>query len=336
MTTRSANRTGGLILTSLLWMTGFSFVASAPYGAHAEQHNPARAATFGYVANTDDNTISVIATNNNTVVATIPVGSRPFGVATTPDGTHAYVTNSNDNTVSVIDTARNEVVATVPVGAFPIGVAVTPDSTLPLQHNDPRHQPHAYVTNSNDKTVTVIDTANNKVVATIPVGAFPTGVAITPDGTHPPEPDDRRHPASAYVTNQLDDTVSVINTANNTVVATIPVEVDPAGVAITPDGTRAYVANTAGNDQTNQFDRTVSVIDTVRNTVVATILVGFGPNGVAVTPDGTRAYVTNTIDGTVSVIDTARNKLVNTIPVGAFPLAVAFATVTPSQPSNEQ
>jgi YVTN family beta-propeller protein len=96
MTTRSANRTGGLILTSLLWMTGFSFVASAPYGAHAEQHNPARAATFGYVANTDDNTISVIATNNNTVVATIPVGSRPFGVATTPDGTHAYVTNSND------------------------------------------------------------------------------------------------------------------------------------------------------------------------------------------------------------------------------------------------
>ena len=55
-------------------MTGFFLVASAPYGAHAEQHNPAKARTFGYVANAIENTVSVIATNNNTVVATIPVG----------------------------------------------------------------------------------------------------------------------------------------------------------------------------------------------------------------------------------------------------------------------
>jgi YVTN family beta-propeller protein len=199
-------------------------------------------------------------------------------------------------------------------------VAITPDGT------------HAFVTNQFDNTVSVIDTANNKVVATIPVGSFATGVAITPAGTHPTEPVDRRHPTSAYVTNQLDGTVSVIDTANNTVVATIPVQVDPSGVAITPDGTRAYVANTAGNDQANQFDRTVSMINTARNTVVATILVGFGPNGVTVTPNGTGAYVTNSIDGTVSVIDIASNKVVATIPVGNFPLAVAFATVTPAAP----
>jgi YVTN family beta-propeller protein len=48
------------------------------------------------------------------------------------------------------------------------------------------------------------------------------GVAITPDGTH------------AYVTNFRDTTVSVIATATNTVVATIPVGSGPAGVAITP------------------------------------------------------------------------------------------------------
>src|SRR5216117_3487446 len=44
-------------------------------------------------------------------------------------------------------------------------------------------QTRAYVTNGFSNTVSVIDTATNTVVATIPVGAFPFGVAITPDGT---------------------------------------------------------------------------------------------------------------------------------------------------------
>jgi YVTN family beta-propeller protein len=69
------------------------------------------------------------------------------------------------------------------------------------------------------------------------------------------------------VTNFLDATVSVIDTATNTVIATIPIGGIPIGgnraygVAITPDGTRAYVV-------TN--DNTASVIDTATNTVVAT------------------------------------------------------------------
>ena len=85
----------------------------------------------------------------------------------------------------------------------------------------------------------------------------------------------------------------MIDTATNTVIATIPVGNCPAGVAVSPDGATAYVAN---------LDGTVSVIDTATNTVTATITVGDGPSGVAVSPDGTRAYVTNSEDGTVSVI----------------------------------
>src|SRR5256885_2255641 len=109
----------------------------------------------------------------------------------------------------------------------------------------------------------------------------------------------------AYVTNIISNTVSVIDTATNTVVATIPVGLAPLGVAITPDGTRAYVANGSN---------IVSVIDTATNTVVATIPVGVeaGPVGVAITPDGTRAYVANILSNTVSVIDTATNTVVAT------------------------
>jgi YVTN family beta-propeller protein len=83
-------------------------------------------------------------------------------------------------------------------------------------------QTRAYVANSSSSTVSVIATSTNTVVATIPVGANPLMVAITPDGTR------------AYVTNVSSGTVSVIDTATNTVVATIPVGVNPIGVAITP------------------------------------------------------------------------------------------------------
>ncbi len=47
--------------------------------------------------------------------------------------------------------------------------------------------PFAYITKTNmfnwGKTVSVIDTSTNKVIATVPVGDDPHGVAVTPDGT---------------------------------------------------------------------------------------------------------------------------------------------------------
>ena len=61
-------------------------------------------------------------------------------------------------------------------------------------------------------------------------------------------------------------TVSVINTATNTVTATITVGTYPYGVSVSPDGSKVYVANNG--------DGTVSVINTATNTVTATITVG--------------------------------------------------------------
>ena len=61
--------------------------------------------------------MSVIATATNTVIATIPVGAEPLGVAVTPDGSKVYVANSH-NSVSVIDTATNTVTATITASAY--------------------------------------------------------------------------------------------------------------------------------------------------------------------------------------------------------------------------
>jgi YVTN family beta-propeller protein len=123
---------------------------------------------------------------------------------------------------------------------------------------------------------------------------------------------------NAYVANENDTTVSVIDTASNTITATIPVGRNPASVALTPDNAFLYVANASSN--------TVSVADTATNTVVTTVPVGSLPISVATTPDGALAYVVNLGGNNVSVIDAANNTVVTTIPVGSFPISVA---VTP-------
>jgi YVTN family beta-propeller protein len=144
----------------------------------------------------DPDTVTVINTATNTVIATIPVGAQttengegPARVAVSPDGTRAYVTNfslADSSSVVVIDTVSNAVIATIPVAATPVGVVVSPDGA------------HAYVTHLALGTVSVIDTATDTVVATIPVGIRPAEDAISADGTH------------LYVANEQDDTVSVI------------------------------------------------------------------------------------------------------------------------------
>jgi YVTN family beta-propeller protein len=58
----------------------------------------------------------------------------------------------------------------VGVGSSSYGVAVSPDRT------------RVYVTNRWDYTVSVINTATNKVIATVPVGDYPYGVSVSPDG----------------------------------------------------------------------------------------------------------------------------------------------------------
>jgi YVTN family beta-propeller protein len=46
-----------------------------------------------YATNAAANTVVVIDAATNTVIATIPVGPHPFGVAVTPDGSQVYVAN---------------------------------------------------------------------------------------------------------------------------------------------------------------------------------------------------------------------------------------------------
>jgi YVTN family beta-propeller protein len=177
-----------------------------------------------------------------------------------------------------------------PTGGLAGGTQVVTGEAVPAINQN------AYITNSGDGTVSVIDTTKNTVVNTIKVGKTPVGVAATADGS------------KVYITNSGSDTVSVIDAPSNTVIATIKVGTDPFGVAVTPDGKTVYVAN--------QRDGTVSVINAATNKVIGSaipvdctiadcITEPNRPTGIAVTPDGSNVYVGNA--GYVSVIATATN-----------------------------
>src|ERR1051326_3316366 len=87
----------------------------------------------------------------------------------------------------------------------------------------------------------------------------------------------------AYVSNQSGNNVSFVNLATNKVLTTVPYSAGGlSGLAITPDGSRLYVAA--------QSKGCVVVIDTVLKTVLTCITVGAGPVQAAVTPNGAAVY----------------------------------------------
>jgi len=121
---------------------------------------------------------------------------------------------------------------------------------------------------------------------------------------------------TAYIANQLDNTVSVINTSNMSVVSTIAVGQAPVGVTVSRDGSKVYVSNIDSGD--------VSVINTATNTVSATITGLNNPYGLALNSDGSKLYVTSITLNTVSVINTLTNSIVATIPVRENPRGIVI------------
>ena len=71
--------------------------------------------------------VSVINIGTNAILGRVTVGTKPYGVAVTPDRTKVYVANSGSDNVSVISAATNTVIATVDVGSNPRGISITPD-----------------------------------------------------------------------------------------------------------------------------------------------------------------------------------------------------------------
>lgn len=309
---------------------------------------------YAYVTNAgefgDDvqDDLSIIDLATNTVIATVPVGHYPQGIAINPAGTAVYTANSNSNDFTVIDTA-NHTSTTIPGGLVPCGVAVHPDGTrIYIANID--------FMNQGISTVSVVDRATNSIVEEIFCGNGSIGVTMHPDGS------------VAYVTNASDGTIAVLDTKTHQVTDTIALETSvpdeiklPVPIVVNPAGTYIYAANRLGptfwaidtathesiaipfghrhvgisvnpegtviylpdfNDEDPNLPpqgTTVDVIDAETLELITTIDGLKAPLDVSVHPDGKRAYITNTEDDSVVVINTTTYAPIATIPVGRNP-----------------
>jgi len=269
-----------------------------------------------YVANANDNTVSVIngsacdAANTSgcgTTPPAVPVGTDPSDLAIDGATNTVYVTNTGDGTVSVINGATCDAAntsgcgatpPTVTVGNAPAGVAVN-SSTDSI-----------YVANQADDTMSVINGASCEGTNTSGCGATPATVSV---GASPQAVAVNRATDTAYVANLSDNTVSVVNggSCNGTTTSgcgatppTVTVGNAPYGLAIDTTTDIVYVANSA--------DDTVSVVNgancnatTVASCVSSeTVPVGQAPYGVAIGSSSTphSVYVANDTDNTLSVL----------------------------------
>jgi len=234
---------------------------------------------------------------------TIDVGGFPLFVAVNSDGTRVAVANAVAGTVSLINTATNKVIATIPVGTQVVGVVFDPNGG------------RFYAVDPIGNSVVAVSLPTNTVGTPIGVGSNPFLAAIGPAGT----------PAAGklYVTNLgnsgIGNTVSVVDTTTKQV-TTVIVGRDgagPAGLAVSPDGTRLWVANSSAD--------TIAIVDTTTNKVIKTIPLPSGAVYIALSPDGHQAYVTNADTTTVTVINTANYTTAGIVTVGQKPGAIAFS-----------
>lgn len=195
-------------------------------------------------------TALVYDANTFTIKNTITVGDEPAEITFSADGTKAYVCNGGDNTVSIIDPATKAIIQTVSVGTNPVGA--WPSSIGKM-----------FIDNETSGTISVLNVAGNNVSATINLGFMPGyasyhtasgelwvsnpmdgkvayymdmggdnwmkhGEFSTGDGAHAIAFNGN----TGYVTNQMANTVSVVNVTSHAIIKTISVGKKPNGIVI--------------------------------------------------------------------------------------------------------
>lgn len=208
---------------------------------------------YALVTNNEDNNVSLIDAKNYKLITDIPVGKGPHGFRISSDSKFAYVANMGEDTVSVVDIENRKEIKRIKVGKTPVTTGVTRDGkTLvvtingedslaivdlttdkvqkvkvgggPAQVYLEPDDKYAFVANQGTKekpsnTVSKVDMASKKVVATIVTGKGAHGVVVTTDNKY------------VYVTNMYDNTVSMIDNNTNKVIQTIQVGEEPNGIS---------------------------------------------------------------------------------------------------------
>lgn len=293
------------------------------------------------------NSVYVIDTVTNKVVATISGQSFFGGLALSPDGKSLYtgigvgignpgavIANTG---VATISTSTNKVTGTITLStgnnitniAIPLGVNLSSNGSRMYVPTVTLTNPSLYSFNTE---LSVVNSATKAIVATIPMGnALPTGFALTPDGR------------KAYLSNEAIDVttgtvtgwISIVDTGTNTVTGNIalPSNTIPLAVAGSPYGNFAYIAASTYDPFTGDaLSNAISVLDTSTDGIISNSYLpnDIVPISLSVSADGTRALLTSTVTDPYSFTKTGSVSFIAT----GLPLPVPTASFSAGTPNT--
>jgi YVTN family beta-propeller protein len=242
-----------------------------------------------YVVNNGTGDVSAVDTRVGAVCKIISSpGGADAAVAYNSANGLVYLVASTGS-LNFIDPATDSFIGTptLGIGTSPMTISISPELSRALIPN--------YSGN-----VTVINTTNNAVIASIITGALPVGSAFLPSLR------------KAYVVNNGSQSVSVIDLTQNAVINEIlGMGGQPADIKIDTAANKAIVT------KSDSFG--IAIIDTVSDTVVASLSVPGAPQWVAVDSVAHRAYVSLAFPGGIAVVDTVANAILATFPLGSSP-----------------
>jgi YVTN family beta-propeller protein len=201
-----------------------------------------------------------------------------------PTGPRLLVVNLKQHTVSVVNPETADVERTIPIGVSGHEIALSSDrrfAYVPIYSDavlgDPGHD---------GRTIDIIDLKTLEVTGSIDLGRTlrPHQAAFGPDGL-------------LYVTAELANAVEIVDTQKRIVVGEIPTgKPQTHGIAVAPDGSRAYTANVDSG--------TVSVLDLRSRKLVAVIPVAKRIQRIAISNDGRWLFTNDWDNPREAVIDT--------------------------------
>jgi YVTN family beta-propeller protein len=279
------------------------------------------------------------------VIATIPTDAFGTGIALSPDGSRAYVATAAQ--VLTIDTAAAKVVGKIRTGDNPYAITLSADGSRGYAVDITQQK--LWVLDLKGGTI-----ARTVRIGPPTTPSLRPGVALSGDGktayvtisrlqgqgfdtlelvdTATGSKSQRgfdMHPGQLVVDRDgrlwvagclglcAQGTLRVIDLSQPGSLARFDLPSVPAGIALTPDGSRVYVANGLAGS--------VTAVDVQSRTKLGDVRVGAEPLGIAVSPDGRTAYVTNFASGTLSAIDVATNTVTASASVGESPRAIAIS-----------
>jgi len=134
-----------------------------------------------------------------------------------------------------------------------------------------------------------------------------------------------------FVSNERDNTVSVIDTRTLEVTRSFRVGRRPRGVLLSPDGARLFVCASEPD--------AVQVVDPVTGKLLHDLPSGRDPEQFALSPDGKRLWIANEDDAVTTVVDIDHRTVAGQIDVGVEPEGMAVSpdgrlTVVTAETSN--